>query len=340
MDFGFYLPCYMPDTSYPAERMYVDMLEEAKLADRLGFVSVTIPEHHFINYLVHPSTLLTAIKVADATKNVRILTAVLVLPFADMRRMAGEVAQTDCLTDGRLEIGVGRGAFRYEFDRFGIPIEESRERFVDALQLLMKLLSETDVSWKSKYYDFPPLTTMPRPRQKPYPPIWIAALAPEAIASSVKYGHHIMTTPLRDPFAAAKAQAEAFFQAVEEVGPAARHLRFSTLRMTYVSESEADIRAKRRLAMENHKRFANVRETPGEVHAGAVTPLETTGVTEDDIEKSLIIGSPQYVVDKLMTYATLGIHNMQINATFGASHADAMRTLELFAAKVMPHFAA
>ena len=74
-------------------------------------------------------------------------------------------------------------------------------------------------------------------------------------------------------------------------------------------------------------------------HPGAVE-IRDIDVTEDDIEKSLIIGSPQYCLDKLMKYADLGIHNMQINATFGANHADTMRTLELFAAKVMPHFAA
>lgn len=338
MDFGFYLPCYWPDMSYPPDRLYADMLEQAKLVEDLGFVSVTIPEHHFINYLVHPSTLLTAVKIASVTKRMKVMTAILVLPFSDMRRLAGEIAQTDCLTDGRLELGVGRGAFQYEFDRFGIPLAESRERFVDALQLLIKLLTETDVSWKSKWYDFPPLTTMPRVVQKPHPPIWIAALAPEAIYSSVKFGHHVMTTPLRDPFNAAKAQAEAFFRAQREEGEKAKHLLFSTLRMTYIGTSEADIREKRRMAMDNHRRFSNVFETPGEVIGGAIKPLDRVTISEEEVEKALIIGSADYVLEKMMAYGDLGVHNMQLNGTFGASHRDAMRSLELFAEKVMPHF--
>ena len=121
--------------------------------------------------------MLTAVRVAAATKRIPIITAVLVLPFYDMRRLAGEIAQADCLTDGRIQLGLGRGAFRYEFDAFGVPMEESREKFDDSLNLLIKLLSETEVSWHSKYYDFGPLTITPRPLQQPYPPIWIAALS-------------------------------------------------------------------------------------------------------------------------------------------------------------------
>ncbi len=338
MDFGFYLPGYWPDLSYAPERLYGDMLEQAKVAEDLGFVSVTIPEHHFINYLTHPNTLLTAVRVAGITTRIRLITAVLVLPFSDMRRLAGEVAQADCLTNGRLEIGVGRGAFRYEFARFGIPPEESRERFVDALNLLTKLLSETDVSWKSKFYDFPSLTTMPRPVQKPHPPVWVAALAPESIYSSVKFGNHVMTTPLRDPFEAAKSQAAAFFRAVDEEGERAKRLRISTLRMTYVSRNEADIREKRQMAMDNHRRFTNLHETSGEVCGGAVKPLEHVNVTEDELEKALIIGPPDYCLEKVKAYADLGIHNMQLNMTFGANLRDATRSMELFSERIMPHF--
>ena len=184
MQFGFYLPCYHPDTSFPAAQLYKDTIEEAKLAEELGFISLTIPEHHFINYLVHPSPLLTAVRVAAETKSIPLISAVLVLPFYDVRRLAGEIAQADCLTGGRIQIGVGRGAFRYEFDRFNVPVEESRERFDDSLNLLIKLLSEEEVSWDSKYYRFEPLTVTPRPVQKPYPAIWVAALAEAATSQT------------------------------------------------------------------------------------------------------------------------------------------------------------
>ena len=273
MDFGFYLPGYWPDTSYHAADMYRDMVQEAQLAEDIGCISLSIPEHHFINYLVHPSPLLTAVHVAAATKRIPIISAVLVLPFYDMRRLAGEIAQADCLTGGRIQLGVGRGAFRYEFDMFGVPVEESRERFDDALDLLIKLLTETEVSWDSQYYQFGPLTITPRPLQQPYPPMWIAALSRPTITAAVQRGFHVMTTPLRDPMDAVRMQAGAFFDAL----PAGSSQRFSMLRMGYVAADEADAREKVALAYANHQRFMNVYTTPGTVRDGAIVPLDVPG---------------------------------------------------------------
>jgi len=82
-----------------------------------------------------------------------------------MKRLAGEIALTDCLTGGRLEIGVGRGAFAYEFKRFGVPVEDSRARFDESLAVLEALLGREQVSWDGgDYYTFDTLTTMPRGR--------------------------------------------------------------------------------------------------------------------------------------------------------------------------------
>ena len=337
MDFGFYLPCYWPDTSLPAQHMYREMVEEAKFAEDLGFTAVSIPEHHFINYLTHPNPLLSAIRVAAETKRVRIITACIVLPFYDIRRLAGEIAQADCLSNGRIELGLGRGAFQYEFDQFGVPVSESREKFGDSLALLKKLLTEEEVSWKSKYYDFGPITITPRPMTKPYPPIWIAALAPASINWCVKQGYHIMTTPLRDPFEAARQQAKAFFDAVGEAGPQAKALKLSMLRMCYVSNDRRDIEEKARLVIENHRRFVCVFNTPGQVKGGAIVPLDVE-ISPEEAENALVMGTPEQCVEKLKTYEALGIHNMQLNMNFGANHHDVMRSLELFATRVMPHF--
>lgn len=337
MKFGFYLPCYHPDISFPAAQLYRDTIEEAKLAEDIGFISLTIPEHHFINYLVHPSPLLTAVRVAAETRRIPLISAVLVLPFYDIRRLAGEIAQADCLTEGRLQLGVGRGAFRYEFDRFNVPVEESRERFDDALNLLIALLTEEEVSWNSKYYKFDPLTITPRPVQKPYPPIWIAAVTEGAIAGSVRRGFNVMTTPLRDPFEAAGKQARAFTGALPPGNP--KNQRLSMLRMGFVTRNEAETRDKLQLALENHQRFVNVYETPGSVKGGAIVPIAVSE-TLDDLRRSLIIGSAQECVDKLSHYAQLGIDDIQVNMNFGASHGDVMQALERFAADVMPHFRA
>ncbi|MGF7162121.1 alkanesulfonate monooxygenase SsuD/methylene tetrahydromethanopterin reductase-like flavin-dependent oxidoreductase (luciferase family) [Rhodoligotrophos appendicifer] len=335
MQFGFYLPCYYPDLSYPAAQLYRDMIEEAKLAEELGFISLTIPEHHFINYLVHPSPLLTAVRVAAETKSIPLISAVLVLPFYDIRRLAGEIAQADCLTEGRIQIGVGRGAFRYEFDRFNVPVEESRERFDESLNILIKLLTEEEVGWDGKYYKFDPITIVPKPFQSPFPKIWVAALAEASINASVKRGFNVMTTPLRDPFEAASKQAHAFLNALPAGNPL--NQKHSMLRMGFVTENEADTQNKLQLALENHRRFVNVFDTPGTVEGGAIIPLDVPETLED-IRKSLIIGSAQECVDKIAHYDALGIDDIQVNMDFGASHKDVMGALERFAVHVMPHF--
>ena len=194
MDFGFYLPCYWPDMTIHMRDMYRNVVAEAQFAEELGYVSFTIPEHHFTNALVHPNGLLTAVRVASVTRRVPIITATTVLPFHDVRILAGEIAQADCLTDGRIQIGAGSGAYQYEFERLEIPMDDKRERFDDSLNALIKLLSEEDVSWDSPYYKFPATTITPRPIQKPHPPIWVAAVTAPSFEMAGIHGYNVLCT--------------------------------------------------------------------------------------------------------------------------------------------------
>src|SRR5690606_4145409 len=128
---------------------------------------------------------------------------------------------------------------------------------------------------------------------KPYPTIWIAALSEPAITASVRRGFNIMTTPLRDPFEAASKQASAFLSALPPGNPL--NQKHSMLRMGFVTKNEADTTDKLQLALENHRRFVNVFDTPGTVKGGEIVPLEVTETIED-IRRNLIIGSPQECV--------------------------------------------
>ncbi len=336
MRFSFYLPCYWPDTTYPAQQLYADAVEQGVFAEELGFDTLCIPEHHFINYLTHPQPLLTAIKVAARTRRIRIITSVLVLPFYDIRRLAGEVCQADCLMDGRLELGVGRGAFRYEFERFGVPPAESRERFDDALALLQKLVSGEETGWKSPWYDFEPISITPHPIQNPIP-IWIAALSYPAIYHSARRGYHIQTTPLRGGMETVRTQARAFGDARRDADGKLDHLKFSMLRMLYVGRDQADIDEKVRIAYENHRRFRNVSDTPGIVNNGEIVPIDVPE-SEHDIRNALLIGSASDVVDKLAEYEELEVMDLLVNMSFGAEHHDVMASMERFANDVMPKF--
>jgi alkanesulfonate monooxygenase SsuD/methylene tetrahydromethanopterin reductase-like flavin-dependent oxidoreductase (luciferase family) len=314
--------------------MYDEMVEQAVLAEHLGMSSLWIPEHHFVNLLVHPSPLLSAVRVAAATKSIRIGTSVLVLPFYDVRRLAGEIAQADQLMKGRLEIGVGRGAFKYEFDRFGVSVADSRERFDQSLALLENLLRQSNVSCDTPSYRFQPLTITPRPYQTPQPPIWIAAVQPEAIYQSARRGYNITTTALRAPFEEAKRQAEAFHKGRAETG-STRAPRLSMLRMGFACRDRAEIDQKVAMAAGNDQRHHNLRSGDGEVIDGAIVP-HASGRSLADVEAALLIASASELVDKLGAYAELGVDEFILNMSFGASHRETMASMELLAASVMP----
>lgn len=337
MDFSHFLSCYYPDTSYPPAKLYADMLDQAKLAEELGFVGVSVPEHHFINVLMNPAPLVLAVKVASVTKHIPIITAVLVLPFLDMKRLAGEIAVADILTDGRLQLGMGRGAFVYEFTRFGIPPEESREKFDESLTVLQALLRDKEVSWDGKYYKFDSLTIMPRPLQQPHPPIWIAALAPAAIYHCARKGFNVQTTPLQGSQDLVREQAEGFLKGAEEAGAVGQRLRLSMLRVGFIARDRADAKEKQRLAYNYYQRFTNVFETPGEVHNGAIKPSQYEQ-TQEQLAQNLLVGTAGEVVDKLRQYDELGIHEINLNMNIGATPAETLTSMERFATDVMPHF--
>ena len=257
------------------------------------------------------------------------------MPFHEIPKLAGEIAQADCLTNGRIQVGVGRGAYTYEFDRFRTPQEESGEIFSDSLQLLIKLLSEEEVSWDSKYYSLPPTTITPRPVQRPYPPIWFAAVTPGGIDYAVSIGLPVMTTPLRSSFDMVISQAGAFFSATEKYSQP--DLKLSMLIMMFVTEDQSDIRRYSELANERHRRFLNMTTTSGTVDRGAIVPLKSK-LSLEEIEKNLIIGPPELCIERLEQYKEQGIHNLQLNMNFGCSHKEVMGSLERFATQVMPHF--
>lgn len=336
MEFGYYLPCYWPDTSYPMHHMYREMVREAQFAEDLGYISLTIPEHHFTNALVHPDALLSAVHVAAHTKRIPVVTATTVLPFHNIPQLAGQIAQADCLTNGRIQIGVGRGAYRYEFTRLQVPFDDARERFADSLDLLIALLSLEDVPWDSSFYKLPPTTITPRPVQKPHPPIWFAATTPGAIEYGAGRSFPIMTTPLRESFDKVVAQANAFHAGRRKVKFRVQQ-RLSMLIMLFVTESREQEETMIRHALDRHRRFVNVFGGAGEVKGGAIKPYDVD-LSEAEIKKNLIIGSPDECVERLKDYAQLRIDELQLNMNFGASHAEVMRSLELFATRVMPHF--
>jgi alkanesulfonate monooxygenase SsuD/methylene tetrahydromethanopterin reductase-like flavin-dependent oxidoreductase (luciferase family) len=220
----------------------------------------------------------------------------------------------------------------------GKPIEESRERFDESLDILMALFTREEVSWKGKYYNFEPITVMPRPVTKPMPQIMMAALIPEAIEASTKRGFHIQTTPLNATVEKMKEQVDAFTRGKQSLGAAGKHLRLALSRVCCVAKSEADARAKLELAYDYYGRFHNVFTGPGIVENGAIRHLPLKQ-TMEEFKQSIIVCPASEMVDRLGLYHELGVNDFIMNVNIGHSNDEALECMERFGSDVLPHFA-
>ena len=335
MEFSVQLSPYYPDKSYGGDRLYQDMLELAQSADECGYESVAITEHHLINILMMPAPLQFAVKIASQTRNIKIITAVCVLPLHDMRILAGELVCADIFTDNRLMLGVGRGAFGFEMDRLGVPLDISREKFDESLNVLQALLAGEEVSWDGKYYQFEALTIMPRPVNDI--PIMMAVVVPEAIYHCTKRGFHIQTTPLSGDHQHMLDQVNAFNRGKEERGAAGAQQTLSMSRVTFLSHSDADRQRKIQMAHEYYSRFDNVFTGPGIVKNGMIEPLPRK-MTVEQTAQNLTICTPAEMIDKLALYAEAGVDRFIMNVNFGVEQAEVLESIQCFAEEVMPYF--
>ena len=337
MDFSHFVSSYYPDPSYGGHRLYADMIEQAKAAERLGYNSVTIPEHHIINILLNPAPLQFAVRLACETKHIDLITSVAVLPLHDMRVFAGEVAMADILTDGRLVLGVGRGAFGYEMARLGTPLDESRAKFDESLDVLLRLLTEYEVEHHGQYYDFEPITIMPRPFTQPRPRMMIATMNYEGIRSATRRGFNVQTTPLAGDPALFQMQVDAHKEAKAELGADGDDLRIMLSRVIYCARDEADARQKLAMAHDYYRRFDNVYSGPGLVRDGCIAALPREQ-SIDELAANIMICTAPEMVERFGQYAERGIDELIASSNIGQSQEEMIEMMERMAADVMPHF--
>ena len=306
------------------------------LAEKLGYSSISIPEHDLVNILMMPSPLQMAVKIASITKKINITTGIAVLPLHDMRTYAGEVATADILTDGRLILGVGRGAFAWEMKSLGTPIETSKEKFVESLEVLQKLLKEKEVSHKGKYYNFEPITIMPRPISKSIQ-MMIAAMDLNSIKDAASRGFHVQSTVLSGNKELLIQRVNAFKEGCEILGEEGKLLKLSMQRMAYLAKDEKDAEEKNRLAYEYYKRFDNMFTGPGKVKRGEVEPLERNQ-TYEEMKKNLLICPVNEMIDKLSIYAEAGVDEIIISSSFGQNQKDLIESMQRISEEIIPYF--
>ncbi len=336
MEFNHFLTSYMPDPKIGSKVHFQNMIDQAVLAEKLDYKTVSVPEHHLVNLLMMPSPLQMAVKIATLTKKINISTSVVVLPLHDMRTYAGEVATADILTEGRLILGVGRGAFAWEMNRLGTSIEKSREKFIESLDVLQKLLNEEEVSYKGKYYNFDTITIMPRPISNPVQ-IMIAAMDLNSIQDAASRGFHVQSTVLSGSKELLKQRVKAFKEGSLELGEEGKLLKISMQRMAFAAKNENDAKEKNKLAYEYYKRFDNVFTGPGKVKNGKIDPLPRKQSIEE-LTENLLICPVNEMIDKLSVYAEAGVDEIIISAGFGQSQNEMIESMHRISEEVIPYF--
>src|SRR5262245_47246335 len=183
------------DRSHPLTSIYDMALERIAIMDGAGYDAVWLAEHHFSAFSVCPSVHMMGVMAAARTKRLRIGTGVSLAPFYNPLRLAEEVALLDVLSDGRVNWGAGRGFERSEFKAFAIPGEESAARFHEAVDIVINAWTNQKLTYAGKFHNYDGVEVLPKPLQRPHPPVWMAASSPAAIEWAAAKGFSILMDP-------------------------------------------------------------------------------------------------------------------------------------------------
>jgi alkanesulfonate monooxygenase SsuD/methylene tetrahydromethanopterin reductase-like flavin-dependent oxidoreductase (luciferase family) len=197
MKFGInFFPAFRPHQKTTAE-YYAQCLRVSEQADELGFSSIKAVEHYFHDYGGHsPNPIVLLAAIAARTKRVRPITGAVIPAFNHPIKLAGELAMLDNISRGRLDVGFGRAFIPEEYAAYGLDMQHSRAMFDEGLAAIRRLWTEERVTHEGHFWSFKDVHSMPRPFQKPHPPIWVAAIASEeSFVNAGKNGYHIMIVP-------------------------------------------------------------------------------------------------------------------------------------------------
>lgn len=314
------------ETSF--EEIYRDLLEDAQLAERLGYHGVLLAEHHFTNYCAIPNPLMLAAALGQCTSRIRIGTAVIVLPLHNPVRLAEDIAEADLLTGGRLEVGFGRGYAAYEFAPLGADLEESPAAMVDGLDALELLWSGPDVSNPDGRWPFPTITVTPQPVQRPRPPAWYACGSPRSIANALDRGLF--------PFIAVGVRGRAFVEESVHLfeeecarrGQDPRSVRLGAQLLAHVgddgAEVERGVQAGRLMYRITNRLMAGTQR----VRAGLVDTSGTepaSDVSSEQVASGSLVGTEEHVRSQLAWLEEAGVTDLSLNFRYGGLDTASVR---------------
>jgi alkanesulfonate monooxygenase SsuD/methylene tetrahydromethanopterin reductase-like flavin-dependent oxidoreductase (luciferase family) len=353
-------------------RCYKDALEQIELADRLGFDTVWAVEHHFLTEFAHcsaPEVFLTA--AAARTKRIRIGHGVVLLPskFNHPIRVAERAAALDLISDGRLEFGTGRSS-QYEQAGFEIDTEQSRDMWQESLELVPRMWTEDPFEHRGRFVNVPPRSIIPKPLQKPHPPMWMAATSPQSWEIAGRNGIGILGLTIFVSIPQLQDRVRAYRAALAHAKPVGKFIndRVGAFTIVHVAETRQQaianggtdaainylLYAFRVLGgganpgdggMQREHAAEEIKSTPYRDIIAKEYPIihkmmKNECTFEDlDQEDMVIVGDVDECARKVERYQQAGLdHFMSLMQADRIPHEKVMRSIELFGSEIIPRF--
>jgi alkanesulfonate monooxygenase SsuD/methylene tetrahydromethanopterin reductase-like flavin-dependent oxidoreductase (luciferase family) len=337
MNFGFLTECYAREGSSHAQA-YADAIAQADAAEAMGLDSIWMVEQHFRPWAsLLPSPMLLGSAIAARTKRVRIGLAVQVLPLCNPLRVAEEANMLDQISGGRFDLGVGRSGITKFYDGYNIPYAESRERFDEALEIILGVFTTDPFSFEGQFHSYHDVTLSPNPVQSPHPPVWVATSTPESFPVLGKRG-----IPLLLWFQGnwTEEPLEAYRKAWHEAGHPGEPqvlVRFPA----YVGETpDRGFSEPRVSTLHDFRRTLRENREAGQEERANQSQYWIDHYDEY-VGSRAAYGSPEEVVERLREFKErMGVTGFMLDLNFGGQIPQelVLNSMRLLAEKVMPEF--
>lgn len=348
MKFGLFYEHQLPRPWHGGSerQLFSEALDQIELADRLGFDYAWEAEHHFLEEYSHssaPEVFLAA--ASQRTRSIRLGHGVMLLPpnYNHPARAAERIATLDLVSNGRVDFGTGQSASRVELEGFGISREERYKMWLEAVeQVANMMVMEPYPGWRGKYFSMPCRNVVPKPVQKPHPPMWMACTNRESIRVAARLGLGVLSFAFVD-FAEARRWVEEYYTILRDECTPIGHAINPNVAMVSPFYCHEDENVAQERAIEGAQFFQFTlsyyygfgRHVPGrsnlwEQFLAAKSSLPT---------RQLGIGSPRQLSEYLRGFADAGVDQVIFLQPVGKNRHDHIcEALELFARRVMPEF--
>ena len=346
MKFSLFVHMERLDSSQNHKELYEEFVTLCEIADQGGIDTIWTGEHHGMDFTIAPNPFVTIADLARRTKHARLGTGTVVAPFWHPIKLAGEAAMTDLICDGRLEVGIARGAYSFEYERLlpGLDAAGAGQRLRELVPAL-KGIWAGDYAHDGAFFKFPSTTSAPRPLQQPYPPLWVAAREAASHDFAVANDCNVQVTPLWHGDEEVESLMSRFNAACAK-HPQKPRPQIMLLRHAYVGSDEADIaQAAEEMSVYYNYFFAWFKnEKP--ISQGLIEPVTpeeiaaNSMVSPEVMRKNNVIGTPAEVIARIKAYQAMGYDEFSFWIDTGMSFERKKASLERFLTEVIPAFRA